>query len=56
MSATANAGAISVNVIVLPDSTGKPDQILGFLDSAATTTTRIRKPPTQTQPELYPPG
>ena len=37
MSAAANAGAISVNVIVLPDSTSKPDQILGFLDSAATT-------------------
>jgi hypothetical protein len=37
MSAAANAGAISVNVIVLPDSTNKPDQILGFLDSAATT-------------------
>ena len=37
MSATANAGAISVNVIVLPDSVSQPDQILGFLDSAATT-------------------
>ena len=37
MSAAANAGAITVNVIVLPDSTSKPDQILGFLDSAATT-------------------
>ena len=37
MSAAANAGAITVNVIVLPDSTGKPDQILGFSDSAATT-------------------
>jgi hypothetical protein len=35
MSAVANAGAISVNVIVLPDSTSKPDQILGFLDGAA---------------------
>ena len=36
MSAASNAGAISVNVIVLPDSgTGKPDQILGFRDSAA---------------------
>src|SRR6202043_3781297 len=38
MSAAANAGAISVNVIVLPDTAGNPDQILGFLDSAATTT------------------
>jgi hypothetical protein len=31
-------GAISVNVIVLPDSTNQPDQILGFLDSAGTAT------------------
>ena len=37
MSTAANAGAISVNVIVLPDTTSKPDQILGFLDSAAIT-------------------
>ena len=57
MSAAANAGAISVNVIVLPDSTSKPDQILGFLDSAAhQRIARFRKPPTQTQPELCPPG
>ncbi len=39
LSAAANAGAISVNVIVLPDTSSKPDQILGFLDGAATTTT-----------------
>jgi hypothetical protein len=39
MSGVANAGAITVNVIVLPDSTSHPDQILGFLDSAGTTTT-----------------
>jgi hypothetical protein len=37
LSAVATAGAISVNVIVFPDSTSKPDQILGFSDSAATT-------------------
>ena len=35
MSAAANAGAITVNVSFLPDSLGQPDQILGFLDSAA---------------------
>jgi hypothetical protein len=39
MSSAAGAGAISVNVIVLADSSSQPDQILGFLDSAATTTT-----------------
>jgi hypothetical protein len=39
MSTAANAGAITVNVLVLPDTTGKPDQILGFLDSAATPAT-----------------
>ena len=39
MSSVANAGAISVNVIALPDTSSQPDQILGFLDSAATTTT-----------------
>ena len=37
MSTALTAGAISVNVIALPDTTSKPDQILGFLDSAATT-------------------
>jgi hypothetical protein len=37
MSAAPTAGAISVNVIVLPDSTSKPDQIMGFSDSAAIT-------------------
>ena len=37
LSAVATAGAITVNVIVFPDSTSKPDQILGFSDSAATT-------------------
>jgi hypothetical protein len=35
MSTAANAGAITVNVNFLPDSLGQPDQILGFLDSAA---------------------
>jgi hypothetical protein len=39
MSAAANAGAITVNVLVLPDTTSKPDQILGFSDSAATPAT-----------------
>jgi hypothetical protein len=39
MSTAANAGAITVNVIVSPDTTSKPDQILGFLDSAATPAT-----------------
>jgi hypothetical protein len=33
------AGAITVQVIVLPDPSSKPDQILGFPDSAATTQT-----------------
>ncbi len=39
MNAATTAGAISVKVIVLPDTSSKPDQILGFPDSAATTTT-----------------
>ena len=58
MSAAANAGAITVGVNFLPDTSGQPDQILGFLDSAATPQriARLRKPPTQTQPELCPPG
>ena len=54
MSAAATAGAITVKVIVLPDTSSQPDQILGFPDSAATTTIRIRKPPTQTQPVTLP--
>ena len=41
-----------MKVIVLPDSSSNPDQILGFLDSAATTTTTIHKPLLQTQPEI----
>ena len=39
MNAATTAGTISVKVIVLPDISLKPDQILGFPDSAATTTT-----------------
>ena len=39
MNAAANAGAITVQVITLPDNSSKPDQILGFSDSSATTTT-----------------
>ena len=39
MNAATTAGTISVKVIVLPDTSLKPDQILGFPDSAATTTT-----------------
>jgi hypothetical protein len=31
------AGAITVQILVLPDPSSKPDQILGFPDSAATT-------------------
>ena len=40
MSSAANAGAITVGVNFLPDTfSGQPDQILGFLDSAATPAT-----------------
>ena len=41
MSSAANAGAITVGVNFLPDTNtpGQPDQILGFLDSAATAAT-----------------
>jgi hypothetical protein len=41
MSASANAGAITVGVNFLPDSSSppQPDQILGFLDSATTPAT-----------------
>jgi hypothetical protein len=41
MSAASNAGAITVNVNFLPDSSSppQPDQILGFLDSATTPAT-----------------
>ena len=53
MSAAANAGAITVSVNFLPDSSSppQPDQILGFLDSATTpatgspyTQTLLRRP------------
>jgi hypothetical protein len=33
------AGAITINVVVLADTSGHPDQILGFPDSSGTTTT-----------------
>jgi hypothetical protein len=36
---TAPAGAIQVDVYTLADTVGQPDQILGFLDTAATHTT-----------------
>jgi hypothetical protein len=39
MSAAANAGAITVNVNLLPDTSSHPDQILGFPDSATTAAT-----------------
>jgi hypothetical protein len=39
MTTAPNPAAISVQVIVLADSSSFPDQILGFLDSAATSTT-----------------
>lgn len=39
ISSSPTAGAITVKVIVLPDTTSHPDQILGVPDSSGTTTT-----------------
>jgi hypothetical protein len=39
VNSTAPAGAIQVDVYTYPDTTNRPDQLLGFLDSAATHTT-----------------